>query len=157
MRNIAVTFRHSCLPVFAWRRIVLRFSTRNNCCKFLAFYGVFTQSVLQSFMKMPVCGASLSHFLWLLITLNCLINSIHPYNLPCLMILRHMAMQDYYRVERIIMKGSLQRGRNMNKILCFDLDYSPFQQAFYSLFTAPNETLIWDSILHAKSDSRKFS
>ena len=36
------------------------FSTRNNCCEFLAFYGVVTQSVTQSFLKTPVCGASLS-------------------------------------------------------------------------------------------------
>ena len=44
-----VAFRHSCLPVFARRRVVLRFSIRNNCCEFLAFYGVITQSVTQSF------------------------------------------------------------------------------------------------------------
>ena len=37
------------------------FSTRNNCCEFLAFYGVISQSVIQSFLKTPVCGASLSH------------------------------------------------------------------------------------------------
>ena len=41
---------------------MLRFSTRNNCCEFLVFYGVITQSVIQSFLKTPVCGASLSHF-----------------------------------------------------------------------------------------------
>ena len=58
---VAVAFRHSCLTVFAWRRVVLRFSTRNNCCEFLAFYGVTTQSVIQSFLKAPVCGASLSN------------------------------------------------------------------------------------------------
>ena len=37
------------------------FSTRNNCCEFLASYGVFIQSVTQSFLKTPVCGASLTH------------------------------------------------------------------------------------------------
>ena len=58
------------LTVFAWRRVVLRFSTRNNCCEFLAFYGVITQSVLQSFLKTPVCGASLSH---------CIISSFSAY------------------------------------------------------------------------------
>ena len=30
-------------------------------CKFLAFYGVITQSVIQSFLKTAVCGASLSY------------------------------------------------------------------------------------------------
>ena len=49
---VAVTFRHSCLPVFAWRRVMLRFSTRNNCCEFLAFYAVNTQSVIQSFFTL---------------------------------------------------------------------------------------------------------
>ena len=44
--RVAVIFRHSCLPVFAWRRVMLRFSTRNNCCEFLAFYGVITQVLL---------------------------------------------------------------------------------------------------------------
>ena len=60
-RNSICSFRHSCLNVFARRRVVLRFSTRNNCSEFLAFYGVVTQSVIQSFLKTPVCGASLSH------------------------------------------------------------------------------------------------
>ena len=36
------------------------FSTLNSCCEFLAFYGVITQSVIQSFLKTPVCGASFS-------------------------------------------------------------------------------------------------
>ena len=36
------------------------FPTQNNCCEFLAFYGVITQSVIQPFLKTPVCGASLS-------------------------------------------------------------------------------------------------
>ena len=36
------------------------FLTRNNCCEFLTFFGVITQSVIQSFLKTPVCGASLS-------------------------------------------------------------------------------------------------
>ena len=44
---VAVTFRHSCLTVFAWRRLML--PTWNFCCEFLAFYGVITQSVIQSF------------------------------------------------------------------------------------------------------------
>ena len=39
------------------------FSTRNNCCEFLASYGVISQSVIQSFLKTPVCGASLSYVL----------------------------------------------------------------------------------------------
>ena len=34
-------------------------STRNNCCYFLASYGTI-QSVIQSYMILPVCGASLS-------------------------------------------------------------------------------------------------
>ena len=32
------------------------FLTRNNCCEFLASYGVIIQSVIQSFLKVPVCG-----------------------------------------------------------------------------------------------------
>ena len=44
---IAVTFWHSFLPVFAWRRVVLHFFDKNNCCEFLAFYGVITESVVQ--------------------------------------------------------------------------------------------------------------
>ena len=82
--NITTTvFRHLCLPVFAWRRVVLRlllhfgtraflflpdegscyiFSTRNNCCQFLAPYCVNIQSVTQSFLKTPVCGASLTYY-----------------------------------------------------------------------------------------------
>ena len=35
---------------------------QETCCEFLAFYGVITQSVIESFLKMPVCGALLSHF-----------------------------------------------------------------------------------------------
>ena len=37
------------------------FSTWNNYCGFLASYGVIIQSVIQSFLKMPICGASLSY------------------------------------------------------------------------------------------------
>ena len=33
------------------------FSTRNNYCEFLAFYGVTFQSVIKSFLKTPVFGA----------------------------------------------------------------------------------------------------
>ena len=36
------------------------FSTRNNCCKFLAFYGVITQSVIQSLLQ-PVPLTHLFH------------------------------------------------------------------------------------------------
>ena len=36
------------------------FLTRNNCCEFLALYGVIGQSVIQSFLKTPVFGALLS-------------------------------------------------------------------------------------------------
>ena len=39
------------------------FSTRNNCCEFFASYGVIIQSVAQSFLKTPVCGASLTYIL----------------------------------------------------------------------------------------------
>ena len=35
------------------------FSTQNKCCKFLASCGVMIQSVTQSSLKTPVCGASL--------------------------------------------------------------------------------------------------
>ena len=55
-------FRHLCLPVFAWRiGSCYVFSKQDNSCEFLAFYGVITQSVIQSFLKTPVCGASLSY------------------------------------------------------------------------------------------------
>ena len=33
------------------------FSTRNNCCEFLASYGVILQSDIQLYFKTPVCGA----------------------------------------------------------------------------------------------------
>ena len=59
--NVAVTFQHSCLLVFAWRRVVLHFSTRNNCCEFLAFYGIVLQSDIQLYFETPVCGAPLFH------------------------------------------------------------------------------------------------
>ena len=36
------------------------FPTGNNCCEFLASYYVIILSVTQSFLKMPVCGASLT-------------------------------------------------------------------------------------------------
>ena len=38
------------------------FSTGNNCCTFLASYGVIIQSVSQSFLKTPICGASLTDY-----------------------------------------------------------------------------------------------
>ena len=57
---VAVIFRHSCLPVFTWWRFVLCIFDQNNCCEFLASYGVIIQSVIQSYLKMSVCGASLS-------------------------------------------------------------------------------------------------
>ena len=36
------------------------FLTRNNCCEFLASYGVIFQSVIKSYFKTPVFGARLS-------------------------------------------------------------------------------------------------
>ena len=58
----AKTVKHECRNAIATTLLLLlRFSTRNNCCEFLAFYGVTTQSVIQSFYKTPVCGASLSY------------------------------------------------------------------------------------------------
>ena len=47
-------------------RVVLHFSTRNNCCGFLGFHGVIIQSVIQSVLKTAVCGASLSHSIFML-------------------------------------------------------------------------------------------
>ena len=60
--HVAVTFRHSCLPVFAWRRVVLVFSTRNNCCEFLVSDGVIFQCVTKPFFKTSVFGAPLTLF-----------------------------------------------------------------------------------------------
>ena len=37
------------------------FSTRHNCCEFLASYSVIIQRVIQSYLKTPVCGTSLSY------------------------------------------------------------------------------------------------
>ena len=37
------------------------FSTQNNCCELLASYGVIIQSAIQSYLKTPICGASLSY------------------------------------------------------------------------------------------------
>ena len=36
------------------------FSIRNNCCEFLASYGVIFQSDFQPYFKTPVCGAAFS-------------------------------------------------------------------------------------------------
>ena len=47
------------------------FSTRNNCCEFLASNGVIIQSVTQLFLKSPVCGASLTHLHGVLRINNC--------------------------------------------------------------------------------------
>ena len=49
----------TCFPLTKGRAMF--FLTWNNCCEFLAFYGDITQSVIQSFLKTSVCGASLSH------------------------------------------------------------------------------------------------
>ena len=49
----AKTGKHKCRNIPA---------TWNNCYEFLAFYGVNSQSVIQSFLKTAVCGASLSHW-----------------------------------------------------------------------------------------------
>ena len=38
------------------------FSTRSNCCEFLASGGVILQSDYQSFFKAQVCGAFLLYF-----------------------------------------------------------------------------------------------
>ena len=48
---VDVSFRHSCLPVFAWGRVVLHIYTRNNYCEFLTTYGVNILSVIQSCLK----------------------------------------------------------------------------------------------------------
>ena len=37
------------------------FSTRNNCCEFLASYGAILQSDIQPYFKTPVCGATFSY------------------------------------------------------------------------------------------------
>ena len=59
---IAVILKHSCLPVFTSRSIVLRFFLyRNNWCEFLTSDGVNLQSHHQPLFRSPVCGASLFH------------------------------------------------------------------------------------------------
>ena len=40
------------------------FSTSNNYCKSLTSYGVIIQSVNKSFLKTPICGASLSRTIY---------------------------------------------------------------------------------------------
>ena len=51
-RYVAVTFRHSCLPVFAWRRIVLRFFDPKQLlrisCVLWCYFSKFYQIILQS-------------------------------------------------------------------------------------------------------------
>ena len=39
------------------------FSTQNNCCEFLASYGIIIQSIIQSLLKTAVCVASLSYIM----------------------------------------------------------------------------------------------
>ena len=48
------------LTCFRLRRVVLHIFDPKQFCEFLASYGVIIQSVTQSFLKMPVCDASLT-------------------------------------------------------------------------------------------------
>ena len=82
VKTVAVIFQHSCLPIFCYILALVQtsfllnfsirayfsldkgscyfFSTRNNCHEFLVPYGVINQSFILSYLKTPVCGASLS-------------------------------------------------------------------------------------------------
>ena len=51
-KNVARSF-------FRWKQLSTSAEMQQQR-EFLAFYGVITKSVIQSFLKMPVCGASLS-------------------------------------------------------------------------------------------------
>ena len=46
------------MPIFEGSCYI--FSTRNNSCETLAFYGLIFESSSQSYFKTPVCGAPLS-------------------------------------------------------------------------------------------------
>ena len=49
--QVAVIFQHSCFPVFPDEGSCYVFLAENNCCEFLAFYGLFFQSVINHFSK----------------------------------------------------------------------------------------------------------
>ena len=66
---VAVIFWHSCIPFSPGEWSWYIFSTRNNYCQFLASYGVIIQTFIQSFLKTPLCGASLSYFIMIF---NCI-------------------------------------------------------------------------------------
>ena len=59
---IAVIFRHSCLPIFAWQGSFYVFSTRNNCSEFLASYGVILKSDFQPYSCHLCCREYLEFF-----------------------------------------------------------------------------------------------
>ena len=47
---------HSCLPIFAWRKVLLRFSTRNNGYECLASDGIHLQGIyLPWWISLPIC------------------------------------------------------------------------------------------------------
>ena len=54
---VAVTFRHSCLPVFAWRRVVLHFFDPKQLLRVSCILWCNFQSDFQPYFKTPVCGA----------------------------------------------------------------------------------------------------
>ena len=67
---IAVIFRHSCLYVFTDEGSCYIFSTRNNSCEFLAFYGVILQSVIKPYFPHVFLLSNPFNFLqfyWLLL------------------------------------------------------------------------------------------
>ena len=59
--TIVASFLHLMVILIPDKWSCYEFSTRNNCCEFLAFYGVIVQSVIQSYLKMLVRGASSSY------------------------------------------------------------------------------------------------
>ena len=62
--NVAVIFRLLCFRLTKGRATYFRSET---IFEFLAPYSVVIRSVIQSFLKTPICGASLSYY-----TLKCL-------------------------------------------------------------------------------------
>ena len=59
---VAVTFRTRAYLFSPEEGSCYICSTRNNCCKFLASYGVILPSNSQTYFKTPVCGAPFSYF-----------------------------------------------------------------------------------------------
>ena len=61
-RNITATYGTRLYLSSPDEGLCFFFSIRNNCCEFLASYGVILQNDIQPYFKTPVCGAPFSYY-----------------------------------------------------------------------------------------------